>query len=353
MINIVIFGTGSGCKKMLLKLDYKIVNIIAFVDNDKVKQGKIFNEKSIISPGELKKCEYNYVLICSEYYKEIINQLLDQGIDRKRILTWYYYPDDGELNKNINNKILNDISIPTSKYFINFKNSTNRKIEEIYMINKDNFNMLDKEYYNNNYSELLNDTKDCNPQLEYCEKVINNLIKNEKFNYKDEYKNLNVLDVGCGLGGFSEAFRKNGFSVLGIDYSSSAINEARKRYSQCKFQEMDATNPQLRKERFDIIFMRGLSITINTHNLYLIKDIMDKYYNYLNYGGIFIFSSSTNFSGIESGTETVNLTLEEIKKLSEIVKYKFVDILYLENSINKIKCFNEKNFFYLILQKES
>lgn len=355
MTNILVFGTGSGCQKMLLQLDMNKINILAFVDNDLNKQSSIFCNRKIISVMNIGEYTFDYIIISSEYYKEIMIQLKETGISKDKILSWYYYNNDSELNSEYNNKILNEISIITSNYFLEFKDkiiaNLKKNTNDNLLLNRKVFKSFDKEYYNKNYSKAEAVLRDCTPSISYCEKIIDILLNKYKLKIKNSNESLKVLDIGCGEGYFLEAIRRKGFSVHGIDYSEVAIENASNKFKQCKFSVMDATNPRFNEEKFDVLFMRGLSIVINTHNLELIKEIVDKYFDFLNDGGIFILSASTNFTGIESDSETVNLTIEEIRRLSEIIKFQFVDILYPEEEIIRIKKFNEKVFYYLILKK--
>ena len=98
MTNILIFGTGSGCKKALQQLNFKKVNIIAYIDNDPNKRDNIFHNKKIISPEEVTKFDYDYIIICSEYYNEMIKQLEKLGVRREKVLIWYYYCNDNSFN---------------------------------------------------------------------------------------------------------------------------------------------------------------------------------------------------------------------------------------------------------------
>jgi len=43
------------------------------------------------------------------------------------------------------------------------------------------------------------------------------------------FKNKNVLDIGCGTGNFAYKAAKSGAHVLGIDYSNEAIKIAQKK----------------------------------------------------------------------------------------------------------------------------
>lgn len=88
MINIYIFGTGSGREKFEMIMNKQNINIIAYVDNDKEKQNSNINGIDIISPSEIDESKYDYLLIASEYYEAIFAQLERLGI-HKNILYIY------------------------------------------------------------------------------------------------------------------------------------------------------------------------------------------------------------------------------------------------------------------------
>jgi hypothetical protein len=83
---ILIFGTGSGSVKALELIDLFKTEIVAYIDNDTAKQGKFINDIPIIKPGEIKKLNYDYIIIASIYYSEIATQLYELGVERKKIV---------------------------------------------------------------------------------------------------------------------------------------------------------------------------------------------------------------------------------------------------------------------------
>lgn len=83
-IDILIFGTGKSSINFIKKLK-RSINIVAYIDNDINKQESLFKGKKIISPKDISIYEYDYIVIASCYYREIIEQLLKLGIDCKYI----------------------------------------------------------------------------------------------------------------------------------------------------------------------------------------------------------------------------------------------------------------------------
>lgn len=88
---ILIFGTGNGRKVIEEFIDINKCKIIAYIDNDSSKIGKNINGLSIISPENIKSFSYDYIIIASTYYNEIAEQLIRNGIDSKKILSFFKF----------------------------------------------------------------------------------------------------------------------------------------------------------------------------------------------------------------------------------------------------------------------
>lgn len=88
-MKIIIFSTGSRCE-YLLELNQSIISkceIVAFVDNDKEKQGKLFHGVTVIPPEKISCYEYDIIYIANIlYYDQIYDQLVnDLKIDGDKI----------------------------------------------------------------------------------------------------------------------------------------------------------------------------------------------------------------------------------------------------------------------------
>jgi SAM-dependent methyltransferase len=68
-----------------------------------------------------------------------------------------------------------------------------------------------------------------------------------------------ALDLGCGLGHFSELLHSFGLEVLGVDGRAENADEAKRRHPNLNFQVADAQDPNLcRLGNFDLVFCFGL-----------------------------------------------------------------------------------------------
>lgn len=330
-MKIIIFGTGSGMKRFIDEIDFNKTNILCFASN-KQDEFKIYNRRVII-PEEIKYYEYDFIVICSQYYREIEKQLTDLNIETNKILSYYYYKEDMNYYEK-KNFLLKNIMKNQSKLLINNQRIVNA--EEI------------KEQYNNNYKKRVD--KWSSTDENYCDLIVNKLI-NRRSIVKLLHKGDQILDVGCAKGFFTNSFRKSGFTSIGIDYSDIAIDIAKKKFKDCDFKIMDAFNPEFNNELFGLVFMRGFSGT-NTHNLEFVKTFIDKYYKIIKDEGLLIVAFSSDFTGKEGVNETVNWSMQEMNKFVSMISFELLEIAYPDYEIeNKLLVYNSKKYYYLILKK--
>lgn len=83
---ILIFGTGSSAEKFIANIDFDKVDILGFIDNDHKKQNTKFMGIKITSPNEIKKFDFDNIIIASQFVDEIIPQLLNLGVPFNKII---------------------------------------------------------------------------------------------------------------------------------------------------------------------------------------------------------------------------------------------------------------------------
>jgi len=89
MTDILIFGTGGGCQKVKMVLNYVNVNILAYIDNNAANIGKKIDSKPVIAVEDIIKFKWNYIIIASDSYDEILRQLLKIGVSESRIICFF------------------------------------------------------------------------------------------------------------------------------------------------------------------------------------------------------------------------------------------------------------------------
>ncbi len=171
--------------------------------------------------------------------------------------------------------------------------------------------------------------------------------------------NLEVLDVGCATGFYTEAFRLQNCKVTGLDYSEIVLEQAKQKFPACEFIHMNGFEPAFNK-KFDLIFCLGFS-GANTHDLKFIAGWINKYMPYLSDGGFFVLGYSSDFSGKEKEVEIVNLSKAELNTLVSLVdgKYRATKLFYYFRLVSKLKRLIErsifrktvKDYFYIFIQK--
>ena len=84
MAKVVIFGTGAAGRAIYRAIKDKD-DIVAFIDNSPSKINTFYKGIKIIAPAELKKLNFDAVLIGGVWADEMSAQLLNLGIDKEKI----------------------------------------------------------------------------------------------------------------------------------------------------------------------------------------------------------------------------------------------------------------------------
>lgn len=86
---VILFGLGQVYKAFLDLVDCEKVNIIALSDNNPALQDTILDGKRVMKPDEITGLDYDYIIITSSYYKDIQEQLKENGIGEEQILNFF------------------------------------------------------------------------------------------------------------------------------------------------------------------------------------------------------------------------------------------------------------------------
>ncbi|MCD6329211.1 MAG: class I SAM-dependent methyltransferase [Candidatus Cloacimonetes bacterium] len=132
-----------------------------------------------------------------------------------------------------------------------------------------------------------------NPDIDLASRKLSTIIKTANWilSTQKEKGKLNILDLGCGPGLYSEIFAKKGHNVTGIDISKTSIEYAKKSAFDKKlsitYHNANYLNIDLEADKYDLIVLiyTDLGVLIPKE-----RDILlDLIYRVLKKGGTFVF----------------------------------------------------------------
>lgn len=82
---VIFWAAGANAKKFVSCLKEDVL-VSAFVDNDILREGETFCGSHIISAVDLSKYEYDYLVITTPDYNDILNQLRNMKIDEDKVI---------------------------------------------------------------------------------------------------------------------------------------------------------------------------------------------------------------------------------------------------------------------------
>ncbi|MCK4744854.1 class I SAM-dependent methyltransferase [Candidatus Parcubacteria bacterium] len=118
------------------------------------------------------------------------------------------------------------------------------------------------------------------------EKYITKVLS-EKINFSEKH----ILDFGCGTGSYSFLFNPNKY--LGVDVCEKRIIYAQKHYPRYKFQKIDINKFEIKKGKFDYIFIVSVLHHLNNE---INKKYIKYFFKVLNNDGAIIGMEPCLFS---------------------------------------------------------
>jgi SAM-dependent methyltransferase len=143
-----------------------------------------------------------------------------------------------------------------------------------------------------------------------------------------------VLELGCGLGQFTNEIQQSGFDVLGLDVSETAIAKAKNSYPECQFKTADILDFHLYKQfRPDVVVMAEIT--------WYVLDKLDHFISHMreNYRDVYLIHMLVSYpiGAQEYGRD-------KFTSLDEIMSY--FDMNYIEwGEVRKASSVTTKTFF--------
>ncbi|MEN6348183.1 MAG: hypothetical protein ABFD08_02145 [Syntrophomonas sp.] len=121
MLNLVIHGVDTTCDSIIESLDLNKIELTCFMDNDFNKLGKNYRGINIISPKDIIRFKFDYIIISCSRYKEVYEQLLEMGVQSEQILAPFYINEAKNIFNRLNNNYQSfTTGISYASYGINF-----------------------------------------------------------------------------------------------------------------------------------------------------------------------------------------------------------------------------------------
>lgn len=107
-----------------------------------------------------------------------------------------------------------------------------------------------------------------------------------------DFKNVRILDIGCGNGFYARVFReKGGKQYLGIDITDVLFPQLKKEFPDFRFKKLDITTQEMVEEgKFDLVIMLDVTEHIMTHEKFAFA--MENVKSSLREKGVFIVTSN-------------------------------------------------------------
>lgn len=88
MYKLLVFGNGGLWSIVKNYIDSNKAEIIGFVNSDLKLNGTFFEDKPVITPQEIMNYEFDYIVLASGQYDELINQLKDTNLEKEKIIAF-------------------------------------------------------------------------------------------------------------------------------------------------------------------------------------------------------------------------------------------------------------------------
>lgn len=90
-MNIVVFGSGRFYDNRKEKFDKH--HVVAFLDNDKKKQGKYKDNIIVLNPQKILELEYDCIVLTNQFAQQMKEQLLSYGVNEEKIYSYQEFEE--------------------------------------------------------------------------------------------------------------------------------------------------------------------------------------------------------------------------------------------------------------------
>lgn len=171
-----------------------------------------------------------------------------------------------------------------------------------------------------------------------------------------------VLEVGCGIGRWTEALHDKCESFLGIDYTEDLVEIANKshNYDNCKFQVMSATDIKadelLIQPPFDEIIFSGVLMYINDDDIKLVFEELNRVgaddkklfiMEPVSCMGERLTLKDFYSEGLEADYSAIYRTEEEYMELFKILNY---NKIFAEDIFDDLSDHSETHYKYYVIE---
>ena len=136
----------------------------------------------------------------------------------------------------------------------------------------------------------------------------------------------NVIELGCGLGHYTNSVKTFSKNAIGVDISETAIEKAKKNYPECDFLVSDIDNDSL-YENVDCIMM--IEIT------WYVLDRLEKFKNIISkFKGVGVYHTLVTYpKGVQKyGNDYFTNILEIVKYFSDVIEIEEYGELYQQKN---------------------
>jgi len=144
-----------------------------------------------------------------------------------------------------------------------------------------------------------------------------------------------ILDIGCAAGRDSAVMRREGFRVIGVDFSVKLLQIARKEYPQIDFRLVDMRFLPFEKETFDAIYANAVFHHLKKEDM---ETTLQEWNRVLKNGGILYLATKTG-EGLKKNRDI----LSKKERSFTLLKFSSLENILVKSGFEKIEAYIKKS----------